>query len=343
MKTPLPVIALILGVALGWAVHSFSLSTGDSELDTSHIEQKDMVLASEYDAVVAKYRRQVVALKKSLQIAREQEAASTTKQDELYAEVLKLREDNAAMKEVLAGDDAKKAKRMADIESRFKSLAAKGSEALISSNEIGKLVGDLLQEGQKGRDAVLALLTSEDEDEKMLGVMLMLQGMASVESIDPLKDMALGAGDETMQRMASQVLMRMEDKEAESALEKIVAETKNEGVKVNSLFGLAKQGNAKGVQQLLDYYNDPNSKHRGVLSGSFLILRNPESQPLIDAVVAKYKNRDENERIKINEAAIGYYGHVKTPRARTALQRMADDPSVSARIRQMAQDTLNGM
>ena len=343
MKQLIPIFTLLVGLAIGWFSAGLGQSGGENELDSGKGDNDRTISVpkSEYDALVEKNRKQVTTLKKELAVARDGENAATAENSKLRGEIDDLRkikeEWDLAKEEV----EKARAKRMAAIEKRFKSLSSMGIQALVANNEIGKLVADLLQEGERGHQAVMALLQSSDDDEKMLGVVLMLQGMASEKSIDPLKDLALTGGDETMRAMASQALLRMNDEAAVKAMETIVAETKDEGVKVNSLYGLARNGHEQGVQQLVDYYNDPNSAHADVLTQSLLILRNPEAQPLIDAVVNKYKDRDEDVKNRVGEAAVAYYKHVNNQGSRQALQNIVDDPSASAKLRQMAQDALN--
>ncbi|MFT7618980.1 MAG: HEAT repeat protein [Planctomycetota bacterium] len=342
MKATLPILALLAGAVIGWFFHNLAAEPQGNDIAATKPGSEMGVPHKEHEALVGRFEKEIKLLKATVEAERKKSKNAETGDDELKDELAKLKKANDEMKAQLGDVDAKNAERMVKIEERFKKLSGMGISALVANNEIGKLVADLLQQGQSGRDAVLALLNSEDDGEKMLGVVLMLQGMASVESIDPLAEMAL-TGDESMRAMASQVLLRMDDKEAVPALERIVAQTEDEGVKVNSLFGLARQGHTQGVQQLVDYYNDENSQHADVLTQSLLILRNPESQPLIDAVVQRHADRGESTRNAIGEAAIGFYAHVKTPSARQSLQNMVDDPNASASLRQQAQDALNNM
>ncbi len=343
MKASLPILTLVVGAIIGWGGHNLVADGTDDRIDSQDSEQMVGMTQAEHMEIVGRLKKTIAALKGDAQESRSAARVAKTENSALLAELKKVKGENAEMTARVDAGDLKKKERMAAIEDRFKKLRGKGIGALISNNEIGKLVADLLQEGPQGQAAVLALLASEDGDEQMLGVVLMLQGMASVESIDPLTKMALENGDETMKAMASQVLMRMDDKEAGAALEKLVAETKDEGVKVNSLFGLARQGNKNGVQQLLDYYNDENSKHADVLTQSFFVLTNPESQPLIDAAVARFAdNGNDSERARINAAAVKYYGHVKTPASRRALENLANDPNVSVRVKEKARAAMMG-
>ena len=342
MKNSAALVCLVLGIVLGWGGSAFlsSSDTGEGDLSTDSSSEPG-ISVSAHEEQMSALGRSLAAVKADLHQSREAQRTAELRTAQLEEEVASLRSWKEKYEDLVKASAGQQKERLAAIEKRFAALKVQGLAALVSSNEIGKLVADLLQIGEAGHEAVLALLKSEDESEQMLGLVLMLQGMAGADSVDPLKDLALNGEDDTMRALASQALMRMDGREAIPALENIVANSRDEGVRVNSLYGLARQGHKEGIRQLLEYYTNPESRFADSLNNAFLMLKNPDAQPLVDAVVDRFKDRDEAARERVGLAAVRFYKQAGTPEARQALQQIVADPSSSNTLRQAAQDALN--
>lgn len=346
MSRAIPVITLVLGVALGFLMADQIASRNEADLEKNQsAEGEDLVERAEFDAEIATLKKDLAAAKKSADAAFERENKATNDVARLEDELARIQGELATAKgdlqaQATAKSDDRK-ERLARIEKRFEELKGKGLQTLVATNAIGKLIADLQAEGDVGREAVHALLASEDTDERNLALTLMMQGMADIESIDPLKDIAMNDEDELSMRLASQALMRIEgdDERITTALQSLVDDADDPGVKVNSMFGLLMRG--QGIEQAVGFFNDKENDGtmRMALGQSVFLLKNrPEVLPLVDAVFADA--RGGKSEAGFAKAAIDYYGSVKTPEARSRLETMAGDQSLSAELRNQAAEAL---
>ncbi|MCB9831441.1 MAG: HEAT repeat domain-containing protein [Planctomycetes bacterium] len=333
MNRLFPILTLIVGVAVG--VLAGLKAGADPERDLHGVKNaagEDLVARSEFEAELNREKADRELAQKSAKEAFEREKWMKEDAERLSAEIRDLKDKLALQDVELAKIANERAERLTRIAERFKTMKGKGLQNLVTTNELGKFIADLRLEGDVGRKAVLDLLRSDDEEERRLAATLLMQGMADDEAIEPLREVALHDEDELSKRLASQALLRLEGDGVVPTLEELVANADDEGVRVNSMYGLLMRG--KGVDEAIAYMKDESKSgmmKQALGSAVFILQDRPEVQPLVDLMVKD--SRGKGHEVGTVQAAIAYYKKIATPGAVAALQQLAADPNLGAELK----------
>jgi HEAT repeat protein len=256
---------------------------------------------------------------------------------DLEAEVKKLQARIEELKEKLAPHEQAHAKTIAEVLSAIDALKKNGLAAFRSPGATSQLVSDLRALGDQGLEAVMAMLESEDEDERFLAAKL-LEELGNPAAANALRKVALEDSSELVQNMASHALALMDDPSVIPALRELATSASGEGARVNSLFGLCKHGDAEGIRLAMQFMEgDASDQMKAALGTGILILDNEHVMPLADDAVRRFRSSDQ-----VLGMAVNYYKTVHTATARSRLQDMVADPGLSGSIHNAAQAALQG-
>ncbi|MAB88752.1 MAG: hypothetical protein CMJ90_04750 [Planctomycetes bacterium] len=247
-----------------------------------------------------------------------------------------LREAQGKIEELVAQQASRDAETRATLEmvmARIAALRKQGVGALIDQAAVAALVADLRSLGEAGFQAVVGLLGSDDADERMVATQL-LKGLGDPRAVQLLWD-ALSDPDATVQTLASHALCFMD---GAGVLEACRAglDSKNDSVRVNSMFGLVRQGDQKGVDLTLAILRDESSPFRGPMIQGVLLLGSESAVPLVDEMQVLFRSNAD-----VMKAAVDFYRRVGTEMARSRLQNIAGDPELPQAIRDLALAALN--
>ena len=261
-----------------------------------------------------------------LEAARRRIAALEADLSKAQAEAEELR--RAASNRPLAVDPAQLA-------AKIETLRGNGFRAFLSPGATSDIVADLKALGPPGLDLLRGLLASEDPADRFLAAKL-LEDLGDPAAVPDLRKAAADS-DEQVANMASHALALMGGPEALGALRSLLEGEPGVGVRVNSLFGLARAGDPMGIQQSLAYLQDTNNsgEMRAALTNGFLVLDDPRVMPVIDHIATNLRQNEAGMR-----AVIAYYQRVGSAVARNRLQDLANDPALSAASRAAASAAL---
>lgn len=256
------------------------------------------------------------------------------------------RAENAKLREALQASEAERQKLRAEIDAglelkgdtlarvmgAFDSLRTKGAGGFLEPGVKSQMVTDLKSLGDEGTDLCLGWLKSEDEEARFLAANL-LESLSDPRTVLPLRDAALHDKSESVASMASHALALMDHPAALDPLREIVERTTFEGVKVNSMFGVMKQGDQKGYEMVLDYVkNKENSiQMRAAIAPGVFIMTDPRTLAIADECVSQFAKHDA-----LMDMAVTYYKNLRTPEGRLRLQGMVNDTRFSEAIRKAA-------
>ncbi|MEZ6197696.1 MAG: HEAT repeat domain-containing protein [Planctomycetota bacterium] len=334
MRNVLIPLALVLGAVGGYLLKSGS----NPETDRVGVDESRLA-GIERDLETLRAERD--ELKTALARARGE-------RDSLSAELLaatradKTAEPVAPDPEPEATDEAsvlakERAERKARISAALKKLRENPMSGLMGGADQQKLAEDIRALGEEGLAEVLALLASDDPADRSAAAMV-LMGLDDPATVGPLSQAIMDESDPQTAAMLSQALIRMNSEGAVPALRDAVANSPHEGVKVNSLWGLCRHGDANGVAQALAYYQDDEKvgELRDALGRGALILDTPAAMPLIDAV------RKKDAKIpQVMNMVVAYYARIPGQAATDRLAAMANDQDLAESVRQAARTALD--
>ncbi len=338
-------IKIILLLLVGYAVTSsaYIISQGNSE---------NSRLGSESDGIVGELRDKLAAANDKL--ANEQEQVTRLTQDnealsvslkETQEKLNALTSNHAALKSQLDAllvakdeDVTEHNSKVASVVDLIAKLKEKGEiSAILGGAEMTDLVAKIKSLGEEGIKAMNEMLNSEDAADRILAAQL-LMNFDDPSSIAPLESMAMEDDDEMAKRWASQALLRMKSEGIEKTLRNLVENADDPGVKVNSLFGLCKEGNDWGLQNAIDFVKDDGQSDalKSAFLGGILMLKSDGVSPIVDSLVDLHPDSDATMR-----AAIRFYKNLGTPLGTARLQSMSANGNLPAAIRTAALAALN--
>ena len=161
---------------------------------------------------------------------------------------------------------------------------------------------------------------------------MLLENLGDPAAVAGLTDAALHDTSEMVANMASHALMVAPGPEALAACQKIYAEAKGDGAKLNALFGIANHGDPRGIDLSLEYIkNTKNSEqYRQALAMGFMVGSDERYLPLVEAAMESLKGEH------VTQMAINYFKALNSPAGRAQLQAIADNPNAPAALRDAA-------
>ena len=209
-------------------------------------------------------------------------------------------------------------------------LAAYGDPAAWS-----QLISDLRSLGSEGVNLAIGMLSSDNPNLRVMAAKI-LEDLSDPRAVPDLEKMALEDSDEMARNMASHALAFMKSQDAIPALRDLYEKSENLGVRINSLAGLAMQGDPNGIRDTAAYIADENNSRqmRQALMGILAVRSDPHLMP-----VAAQAAQSFGESEQLMALIVSYYGNVGAAAA-PALQAIVDNNSFSAAIREQARQAL---
>lgn len=252
---------------------------------------------------------------------------------DLKAQLRVAEERAASLSAQLEARDGKTRATLGAVMARIAELRKQGIGALTDQSTVAALVADLISLGEAGFQAAAELLASDDADERVVATQL-LKGLGDPRAVQLLQD-ALSDSNTTVQTLASHALCFMDGAGVLDAC-RAGMDSKNDNVRINSMFGLVRQGDQKGVDLTLALLRDENSPFRGPMIQGVLLLTSEPAIPLVDEIRMQFASNAD-----VMNAAIDFYRRVGTALARSRLQNIAGDAALPQAIRDLALAALN--
>ena len=186
-----------------------------------------------------------------------------------------------------------------------------------------------------GLNLALDLLNSDDPNARFFAAKL-LEDLDDPRAIPDLKKMALEDKNEMARNMASHALAFMKSDEAIPSLRQLFKESEADGVRINSLAGLAIHKDPAGIRDTVAFLKDKDQKkaYRAAMVG-ILILPYEHLMPIAAEAVTQFGSNEPLMGLVVN-----YYSQIGTHAARDSLQAIVDNQSMPAAIQQAAQAAL---
>jgi len=219
----------------------------------------------------------------------------------------------------------------AKLAARFAALAEKGMGAL-GDPDFRDLAQDLKKAGAKAiEDLAKRLLTAESATERFLAGALM-ETMGDAAAI-PYLSQALGKDEDLLvRRMTSHALAVIGTEPALGPLRAAMADDADWGVRVNSAYGVAKQGQADGLKLLEEAYSSTTTpaEYKLAVYGGLADVAAPTSAPIFRKVLA------ESTDLTYLFLSIRAVEKMKDAESVAGLNRIAGDAKYPANIREAA-------
>lgn len=293
------------------------------------IERPVETMPAEKVLAMARLEAEVARLRSDLEAARGAEETAG-------ADVRRLSEENRQLRESAAHHETARAGTVDRVLKAIDELKDQGLATFVRPGATAQLVADLKALGAEGVKALLPLLKADEDNTRLLAAKL-LEDMADPASISALEETALKDDVELVANMSSHALALMDSTDTNPALHRIVAECKHEGAKVNALFGLAKNGDARGLELTAAYLRDQKNSAgmRTALGAGLLMVPNPKLFPIATEFLDGH--RDEP---RIMGLAVEFYRRLGSPEALGRLRAIAEDSTQSNEVRAAARKAL---
>jgi len=224
-----------------------------------------------------------------------------------------------------------------DVAAMLDAMREKGMSSLLEPAKVAKLVGDIRALGDEGFDLVLGMMGSENPQERMLAAKL-LGDLADERSIDALAK-ACADDDDGVCTLASQALALMGDPRAKDQLRQIYDSSEGKaGVRINSLFGLCKIGEAQAITEAQAFFESSETPdaHKSAMANGILLLDSPHVVPVVRSVSGLDKSSAD-----LGTAVVRYLEKVRNDsHARTLLADIIADSSYPQSVRNLASQVL---
>lgn len=326
--------AALTGIIFGY----FVLSPQNNDSDALSADAKSMIRGLEDD--LARSERESAALGRRLDEAerarREAETQARLAREARTAAEAALAQSPTPDAEAPAEGDAAEAATTLNVDEALASFRENPTKVLLDPQKTRELLNALEAAGSEGTQKLLALLSSEESADRIAAAQLLMQ-LGDPAAIGPLGEAVVNDEDAEAAAWASQALIRLDGDEAVPTLRNALANSPHEAVRVNSLWGLCRHGDAGGYAQTLAFYNDKemNEGMQRALGHGILQLDSPDAMAVADAV------RDrEADHPQMMKAVIQYYGRVPGPETTRRLVSLSQDANLSSDLRQLAQSLL---
>jgi len=256
---------------------------------------------------------------------------------ELEAREAELTSKNQELEKRLATLEQTRKVDAARVKAELEELARGGLGVMARPGELAKVVSALKALGSVGVDMALELLNSDDPNARFVAAKI-LEDLNDPRAIPDLQRIALEDKEEMPRNMASRALAFMKTDEVLPALRDIYKKADaGSGPSVNALAGLAIHNDPQGLRDTVAFIRDGSRPQglRQALAG-ILIMPLEHLMPVAEATASQF-----HDNRNFMNLLVSYYSQVGTPAARTRLERMADDASLPASVREAARNALN--
>ena len=263
-------------------------------------------------------------------------------------ELRKLRQEVAELKAAAAAppapaptqipSDPPKENSASKFAERFAEIAKKGLGAY-GSAELRALAADLKKAGPEALKAVIdRLLNAETATERFVAGAL-LEAAGDPSAIAGLSQSLEQDDDLLVRRMSSHALMAIGTEASLPALRAAMSGDKDWGVRVNSAYGVAKQGQPDGAKALEDLYGSSStpSDYRAIVFGALADVASPSSAPIFRKVLT------DSTEIGYLLGAIGAIEKIKDAGSIPDLQRVAGNAALPANVREAAKKAVESL
>ena len=346
MKALAPVIALVVGLAVGYGISAglggdaestisqdikAQLEATRGDLRTAHAERDDV-------------RSRVGRMEEENQLLKRDLERSRTAARGFEERLAKLGEERAELLSRVKAEAKDSEIRAKEVMAKLETMKEGGIQAMfLNKSAMNSIIADLKALGDAGVDGLMEFLKSDDVEARMVAAAVLTE-LGDPRAVGALEDSALNDSDQTVKHMAARALMMMDGPEALPVLHNLAKNAPDEGVRVNSMFGLCRRGDEAGILTARAYFNDEKSNDgmKKALAGSVvgLLHGNPKMEGLVDDI---FTQAAEHKAGGIMEAAVGYYKSVGTDSARRRLEGMVANPALDQKLRDAAKQALSEM
>lgn len=287
------ILGALAGLLAGAAIGVFLIAPGgegderrldvdrgarSTELESQLVAARKELSAA--DARAEELARAVADLRSQLHAAQAREQTALRESEALRAELAEAVDPEAEKKRLAAAEDLRESA-WAGLERYRKNPTQAG----IDTAGFAELVDDLRQLDAEGKQWVRDLMKSEEESDRILAAMILMQ-LSDPGAVADLAEMAVSDESATAAAMATQALMRSDAPGALEALRKS-AESPHEGARVNSLWGLARLGDERGKKDMIAYVLDESKTDymRRALAHGALAIHDADLMPVVEHLV----------------------------------------------------------
>jgi hypothetical protein len=230
----------------------------------------------------------------------------------------------------------KKGVTLATIKERLAKIKKSPGLLMGIPGDLSGLINDLRGLGPEGIREVMTMLASEDPADRILATQL-LGSLNTPDAVPSLLDRALNDDHRMAGISASHALAMMDDPSTVGALHELAERKTTVEAQINALYGLAKQGDSRGIEAAMAFINDPkiDMAARGALAANVMMLPTDTVMPIVDASLTQFPNVPQ-----LTSVAVEYYKTVGTPAALDRLLALASETNSCASCRTAARNAL---